>query len=43
VLRKLLWSALYAGLSAAAAMGARSVASRVWKLATGDPPPVRKK
>jgi hypothetical protein len=42
MLRKLLWSALYAGLSATAAMGARRVASRVWRLATGEQPPAKK-
>jgi hypothetical protein len=42
VLRKLLWTGLYAGLGAAATIGARTVASRVWRIATGEQPPVKK-
>jgi hypothetical protein len=42
MLRKLLWSGLYAGLSAAAAMGARRAASRIWRIATGEEPPTKK-
>jgi hypothetical protein len=42
VLRKLLWTAIYGILGAIAAMGARIVASRVYRLATGEEPPVRK-
>jgi hypothetical protein len=43
MLRKVLWSGLYAGLSAAMAVGARTAVSRVWKLATGEEPPPRAK
>ena len=42
MLRKLLWSALYAGLSAAAALGTRRAASRIWPIATGEEPPTKK-
>jgi hypothetical protein len=42
VIRKLLWTALYAGLGAAATIGARAVASRIWRVATGEQPPVKK-
>jgi hypothetical protein len=42
VIRKLLWTGLYAGLGAAATIGARFVASRVWRVATGEQPPVKK-
>jgi hypothetical protein len=42
MLRKILWSGLYAGLGAAATMGARRVASSVWRLATGEEPPAKK-
>jgi hypothetical protein len=42
VIRKLLWTGLYAGLGAAATIGARAVASRVWRVATGEEPPVKK-
>ncbi len=39
MLRRIVWSALYAGLSAAAALGARRVASGIWRIAVGAPPP----
>ena len=42
VLRKLLWSGLYAGIGAAATMAARRTASSIWKLATGEEPPTKK-
>ena len=42
MLRKLLWTGLYAGLAAAASMAARRVASRVWRVATGEQPPTKK-
>jgi hypothetical protein len=42
VIRKLLWTGLYAGLGAAATIGARAVASRVWRVATGEKPPAKK-
>jgi Protein of unknown function (DUF4235) len=42
MLRKLLWSGLYAALSAAAAMVARRAASSIWRLATGEQPPTKK-
>jgi hypothetical protein len=42
VLRKLLWTGLYAGLSAAAAVAARRVASQIWRIATGETPPTKK-
>jgi hypothetical protein len=41
MLRKVLWSALYAGMAAAAALAARRAASGIWKLTTGEDPPVR--
>jgi len=42
LLRKALWSALYAGFAAVAALGARRTASSIWRLATGEaPPPTR--
>jgi hypothetical protein len=41
MLRKLLWSALYAGLAAGSAVAARRAASGIWKLATGEDPPKR--
>jgi hypothetical protein len=42
VLRKLLWTGLYAGLGAGATMVARRAASKIWQVATGEPPPVKR-
>jgi hypothetical protein len=42
VIRKPLWTVLYAGLGAAATIGARAVASRVWRVATGEQPQAKK-
>jgi hypothetical protein len=39
MLRKLMWSGLYAGLAAGGAMVAKLVATRVWRMATGEDPP----
>jgi hypothetical protein len=41
MLRKLLWSGLYAGIAATTAMASQRLASTVWRLATGDSPPDR--
>jgi hypothetical protein len=41
MLRKLLWTGLYASIAAAATMVARRVASRVWRIATGEAPPAK--
>lgn len=42
MLRKLLWTALYGALGAAATMAARRLASRVWRIATGETPPTKR-
>ena len=42
MLRKLFWTGLYAALGAAATMAARRVASRVYRIATGEEPPTKK-
>jgi hypothetical protein len=42
MLRKLLWTVLYAALGAAATMAARRAASRVWRIATGEEPPTKR-
>jgi len=42
MLRKLLWTAIYGSIGAIAAIGARVVASRLYRLATGEEPPARK-
>jgi hypothetical protein len=43
VIRKLAWSALYGVLAAVAAMAARRAASGIWRVATGEPPPIKKR
>ncbi|MGH3079876.1 MAG: hypothetical protein ACRDNH_01910 [Gaiellaceae bacterium] len=42
MLRRLLWTAIYGALGAIAAIGARVVASRLYRIATGEEPPVKK-
>ena len=42
MLRKLLWSLLYAGFGAVATVAARRGASGVWRLLTGEEPPTKK-
>jgi hypothetical protein len=42
VLRKLLWTALYGLTAALSTIAARRFASRVWRVATGEEPPVKK-
>jgi hypothetical protein len=42
LIRRLMWTALYAGLGALATMGARRVASKIWKTTTGEDPPTKK-
>lgn len=42
MLRKLLWSTLYAGLAAGCALVARRAASGIWRLATGESPPTKR-
>lgn len=42
MLRKLMWTGLYAGLGAVATMGARRAASSIWRIATGEQPPTKK-
>jgi hypothetical protein len=42
VLRKFLWTALYAVLGAAATLVARKTAARIWRVATGEEPPTRR-
>jgi hypothetical protein len=39
LLRKLIWTGLYAGITALAAMMARKTAGRLWRIATGEEPP----
>jgi hypothetical protein len=42
MLRKVLWTSLYAGLGAAATMGARRLASRIYRIVTGEAPPAKR-
>jgi hypothetical protein len=42
MLRKVMWSGLYAGIGAAATIGARRLASSIWRVATGEEPPAKK-
>jgi hypothetical protein len=42
VLRRLLWTGLYAALAAVAAMVARRIASGIWRVATGEQPPAKR-
>lgn len=42
MLRKALWSGLYAGIGAGATIAARRVASTIWRVATGEEPPTKK-
>jgi hypothetical protein len=41
MLRKALWTGLYAGIGALATVGARRVASKIWRIGTGEEPPAR--
>ena len=42
MLRKLLWTVIYGVFGAIAAIGARTAASRVYRMATGEEPPAKK-
>jgi hypothetical protein len=42
MLRKLLWTGLLAGFTAAAALAAKKSAAQVWRVLTGEEPPARK-
>jgi Protein of unknown function (DUF4235) len=42
MLRKAMWTGLYAGIGAAATIAARRVAAKIWRIATGEEPPTKK-
>jgi len=42
MLRKLLWTGLYAAIGAAATVLSRRVASGIWRVATGEKPPAKR-
>jgi hypothetical protein len=37
-----MWSGLYAGVGAVSTLAARRLASKVWRVATGEDPPTKK-
>ena len=43
MLRKLMWTGLYGALAAGATMAARRAATKIWRVATGEEPPVKQK
>jgi hypothetical protein len=43
MLRRLLWSGLYGGLAALAAVVSRRTATHIWRTLTGEEPPVKRK
>jgi hypothetical protein len=43
MLRKVLWNGLFAVFGAAATIAARTAAARIWKLTTGEDPPIKGK
>ena len=42
MLRKAMWTGLYAGFGAASTLVARRLATKVWQVATGEDPPTKK-
>jgi hypothetical protein len=42
MLRRLLWTGLYASIAAAATIAAKKAASGIWRVATGEEPPIKK-
>ena len=42
MLRKLLWTGLYAAIGAVATILSRRVASNIWRVATGEKPPSKR-
>jgi uncharacterized protein DUF4235 len=43
MLRRLLWQLVYGALAALATIVARRVAAKLWRLLTGEHPPIRRK
>jgi hypothetical protein len=43
MLRRLLWQLVYGALAALATVAARKVAAKLWRLLTGETPPVKRK
>ena len=42
MLRKALWTGLYAGLAAVSTLLTRRLASKIWRVATGEAPPTKR-
>ena len=42
MIRKALWTGLYAAIGAAATLAARRLSSRIWRILTGEEPPTKK-
>jgi hypothetical protein len=42
MLRKAMWTGLYAGLGAASTMVTRRLATKIWRVATGEEPPTKR-
>lgn len=42
MLRKILWSSIFAAVGAGAAAGARMTASKIWRMTTGEEPPAKR-
>jgi hypothetical protein len=42
MLRRVMWTGLYAALGAGATLAARRAASKIWRIATGEEPPAKK-
>jgi hypothetical protein len=42
MVRKVLWSGLYAAFGAVATLGSRKAASTIWRKATGEEPPQKR-
>lgn len=42
MLRKFMWTGLYTAMGALATLLARRLASGIWRIATGEQPPVKK-
>lgn len=43
MLRKLAWTVLYGTLAALASLAARRAAAGIWRVATGEQPPTKKR
>jgi hypothetical protein len=43
MLRRLMWTGLYGTLAAVATVAARRTASKIWRVTTGEEPPVKQK